>query len=169
MFRENGLALYADPRNAAELGRHNTLSGYLKEPFGPRACRRKGGRLRGAAGVHPAKPGKHAGADCDAHPHPRHDPCRHLPRLRTSFPAFDRASLQGRPEFRRVPADHLRRSGRYRRSRPFLQLRRGEGGAGAAATSRSWWNAAAARCASTCEDVDAGLAELARAMDAALQ
>ena len=31
MFRENGLALYADPRNAAELGRHNTLSGYLEE------------------------------------------------------------------------------------------------------------------------------------------
>src|SRR5665213_1425951 len=29
VFRENGLALYADPRNAAELGRHNTLTGYL--------------------------------------------------------------------------------------------------------------------------------------------
>ncbi len=34
MFRENGLALYADPRNAAELGRHKTLSGYLKSHFG---------------------------------------------------------------------------------------------------------------------------------------
>jgi transaldolase/glucose-6-phosphate isomerase len=34
MFHENGLALYADPRNAAELGRHNTLSGYLKSHFG---------------------------------------------------------------------------------------------------------------------------------------
>jgi len=33
MFRENGLALYADPRNAADLGRHNTLSGYLKSHF----------------------------------------------------------------------------------------------------------------------------------------
>ena len=33
MFRENGLALYADARNAAELGRHNTLSGYLKSHF----------------------------------------------------------------------------------------------------------------------------------------
>ena len=30
IFRENGLALYADPRNAAELGRHNTLQGYLR-------------------------------------------------------------------------------------------------------------------------------------------
>jgi transaldolase/glucose-6-phosphate isomerase len=34
VFRENGVALYADPRNAAELGRHNTLSGYLKSHFG---------------------------------------------------------------------------------------------------------------------------------------
>jgi transaldolase/glucose-6-phosphate isomerase len=34
LFRVNGLALYADPRNAADLGRHNTLSGYLKEHFG---------------------------------------------------------------------------------------------------------------------------------------
>ena len=34
VFRENGLALYADPRNAAELGRHNSLSGYLKSHFG---------------------------------------------------------------------------------------------------------------------------------------
>jgi transaldolase/glucose-6-phosphate isomerase len=33
VFRENGVALYADPRNAAELGRHNTLSGYLKSHF----------------------------------------------------------------------------------------------------------------------------------------
>jgi transaldolase/glucose-6-phosphate isomerase len=34
VFRENGLALYADPRNAAELGRQNTLIGYLKSHFG---------------------------------------------------------------------------------------------------------------------------------------
>jgi transaldolase/glucose-6-phosphate isomerase len=34
VFRENGLTLYADPRNAAELGRHNTLSDYLKSHFG---------------------------------------------------------------------------------------------------------------------------------------
>ena len=34
VFRENGVALYADPRNAAELGRHNTLPGYLKQHFG---------------------------------------------------------------------------------------------------------------------------------------
>jgi transaldolase/glucose-6-phosphate isomerase len=33
VFRENGIALYADPRNAAELGRHNTLNGYLKSHF----------------------------------------------------------------------------------------------------------------------------------------
>jgi transaldolase/glucose-6-phosphate isomerase len=34
VFRENGLALYADPGNASELGRHNTLTGYLKSHFG---------------------------------------------------------------------------------------------------------------------------------------
>jgi transaldolase / glucose-6-phosphate isomerase len=34
LFQENGIALYADPRNAAELGRHNTLTGYLKSHFG---------------------------------------------------------------------------------------------------------------------------------------
>lgn len=33
IFRENGVALYADARNASELGRHNTLSGYLKGHF----------------------------------------------------------------------------------------------------------------------------------------
>ena len=34
VFRENGLALYADPRNAAELGRQNTLPAWLKSHFG---------------------------------------------------------------------------------------------------------------------------------------
>jgi transaldolase/glucose-6-phosphate isomerase len=33
VFQTNGLALYADPRNAGELGRHNTLCGYLKSHF----------------------------------------------------------------------------------------------------------------------------------------
>ncbi|HVA15176.1 MAG TPA: bifunctional transaldolase/phosoglucose isomerase [Stellaceae bacterium] len=34
VFRENGLSLYADPHNAAALGRHNTLSAYLKSHLG---------------------------------------------------------------------------------------------------------------------------------------
>jgi transaldolase / glucose-6-phosphate isomerase len=34
VFRENGISLYADSRNAGELGRHNTLGGYLKSHFG---------------------------------------------------------------------------------------------------------------------------------------
>jgi transaldolase/glucose-6-phosphate isomerase len=33
VFRENGVALYADPRNAEALGRHNSLTGYLKSHF----------------------------------------------------------------------------------------------------------------------------------------
>ena len=43
MFRENGVALYADPRNAAELGRHNTLAGYLKSHFSRVQAGAKGG------------------------------------------------------------------------------------------------------------------------------
>jgi transaldolase / glucose-6-phosphate isomerase len=43
VFRENGMALYADPRNAAELGRHNTLAGYLKSHFGRVHAGGKGG------------------------------------------------------------------------------------------------------------------------------
>jgi len=34
VFRENGVAVYADARNASKLGEHNTLSGYLKGHFG---------------------------------------------------------------------------------------------------------------------------------------
>jgi transaldolase/glucose-6-phosphate isomerase len=34
LFRINGLALYADSRNAGEIGRHTTLSGYLRSHFG---------------------------------------------------------------------------------------------------------------------------------------
>lgn len=34
LFRANGLALYADPRNAADIGQHATLAGYLKCHFG---------------------------------------------------------------------------------------------------------------------------------------
>ena len=46
---------------------------------------------------------------------PRPQARRHLPRLRPALPAFDRPGLQGRPEYRRVPADHRRRR---RRSAP---------------------------------------------------
>jgi transaldolase/glucose-6-phosphate isomerase len=34
VFHERGVALYTDARNAGELGRHNTLGGYLKSHFG---------------------------------------------------------------------------------------------------------------------------------------
>jgi transaldolase/glucose-6-phosphate isomerase len=34
VFRQNGLALFTDPGNADHLGRHNTLTGYLKNHFG---------------------------------------------------------------------------------------------------------------------------------------
>ena len=34
VFRQDGVAVYADPRDADQLGRHNTLDGYLKSHFG---------------------------------------------------------------------------------------------------------------------------------------
>jgi len=34
VYQENGIALYADRRNSDQLGRHNTLDGYLKSHFG---------------------------------------------------------------------------------------------------------------------------------------
>ena len=34
VFQQDGVTLYADPRNAEQLGRHNTLDGYLKSHFG---------------------------------------------------------------------------------------------------------------------------------------
>jgi transaldolase/glucose-6-phosphate isomerase len=43
IFRENGVALYADPRNAAELGQHNTLTGYLRSHLGRAGSAAKGG------------------------------------------------------------------------------------------------------------------------------
>jgi transaldolase / glucose-6-phosphate isomerase len=43
IFREDGVAVYADPRNARELGRHNTLSGYLKSHLGRVHAGTKGG------------------------------------------------------------------------------------------------------------------------------
>ena len=51
-------------------------------------------------------PGRASGYPC---PDPRSQAHRHLPRLRAEIPSFDRAGLQGRPEHRRIPADHLRR------------------------------------------------------------
>ena len=97
MFRENGLALYADPRNAAELGRHNTLSGYLRNQFQLCARRDKSGRLCRAAGLHPARRGVYAGTDRDAHAYPRQNPRCHLPWLWASFPAFDGQAYKGGP------------------------------------------------------------------------
>ena len=129
VFRENGLALYADPRNAAELGRHNTLSGYLKSHFAGARRTKAGDYVALLAYIERNEAHTQALTGMRARIRDSNSRC-HLPRLRTALPAFDGAGLQGRPELRRVPADHLRRSSRYRGARPFLQLRRREGGAG---------------------------------------
>ena len=73
LFQEDGIALYADPRNAAELGRHNTLTGYLKSHFG-RVHAGASGRLRGAAGLHRTQQGAYAGADRHARAPARRTP-----------------------------------------------------------------------------------------------
>ena len=105
------------------------LTGYLKSHFGA-SCRRKSGDYV-ALLAYIERNEAHTQTLTAMRARIRDKtPCRHLPRLRAALPAFDRASLQGRAEFRRIPADHLRRPGRYRRARPFLQLWRGEGRAG---------------------------------------
>ena len=71
VFRENGLALYADPRNAAKLGRHNTLTELSEEPSCAGSCRRKVGRLRRTAGLCRAQRAAHSGLDRDARTHSR--------------------------------------------------------------------------------------------------
>ncbi len=66
LFRENGLALYADPRNAAALGRHNTLTGYLKGHF----TQVHTGDYVAPARLHRAQRVTHADVDLYAHAHP---------------------------------------------------------------------------------------------------
>jgi transaldolase/glucose-6-phosphate isomerase len=82
IFRENGLALYADPRNASELGRHNTLAGYLKSHFG-----------RVHARLYRAQRCPHRRAQHDAGRHSRSHPCGDLSGLWSAFPAFDGTGL----------------------------------------------------------------------------
>jgi transaldolase/glucose-6-phosphate isomerase len=43
LFQANGLVLYADPRNAAEIGRHKSIAGYLKSHFGRVQAGKKSG------------------------------------------------------------------------------------------------------------------------------
>ena len=91
-----------------ELGRHNTLAGYLASHFGRVHA---GDYVALLAYVERNAPHTRALHD-DARPHSRPRSRRHLPRLRPAVPAFHRAGLQGRAQHRRVPADHLRRRSR---------------------------------------------------------
>ncbi len=127
VFSEKGVALYADPRNANELGRHDTLAGYLKAHLG-RA--RAGDYVALLAYIQRS----------EAH-------TRALTAIRTRIrdrthaatclgfgPRFQHSTGQaykGGPNsgvFLQITCDDPSDS---RRPRPFLQLRRGEGGAGA--------------------------------------
>ena len=78
VFRENGLALYADPRNAAELGRHNTLTGYLMSHFGRVHAGAKSGDYVALLAYIERNEAHTQALDGDAHAHLRQDPCRYL-------------------------------------------------------------------------------------------
>ena len=109
LFEERGITLFADETNRKA----------LRRPAAARSSEHRSGRISRAL---------HAGDYCallayvernERHrdalqeiriDDPRSQARRHLPRLRAALPALDRAGLQGRPEHRRVPADHLRRS-----------------------------------------------------------
>ena len=71
VFRENGVALYADPRNAAELGRHNTLAGYLKSHFGRVHAGEKSGDYVALLAYIERNAAHMRALDRDAHAHPR--------------------------------------------------------------------------------------------------
>ena len=156
MFRENGLALYADPRNAAELGRHNTLSGYLRSHFQP-CTADKSGRLCRAAGLHPARRGAHTGStDAQANPRQTRAPPAWL---WASFPALTQA-YKGGPNsgvFLQTTCDDP-----VDMKCPHLQLRRCQGGASQRVTSTSRSNAVAARFASISKNVDTDSRRLLR-------
>ena len=152
----------ADPRNAAELGRHNTLSGYLKSHFGRAHGGRAGDYVALLAYIERDEAHtRGAAARCA-----RASATKPAPPPALGFgPRFLHSTGQaykGGPNsgvFLQItcddPADlacpaSTTASAWSRRRRP-------------AAISTCWPNAAAARCASISSDVDAGLAELGRA------
>jgi transaldolase/glucose-6-phosphate isomerase len=159
VFRENGLALYADPRNAAEFGQRNTLSGYLKSHLG---------RVHAGDYVALLAYIQRNEANTQALTAMRTRIRRHLPRLWTRFQHSTGQAYKGGPN-----------------SGVFLQITCDDpGDIDVPGHSYSFGVVKAAQARGDLEvlvergrralrvhlkNVDAGLAELARAMDAALQ
>ena len=128
-FEDDGIKLFADARMQAAARRRRRSTAILKAHFAPHRSR----RLCRLAGLYRAQRGAHRGVDTSCAPTIRD--AKHVAtvrRVRPALPALDRPGLQGRPEQRRVPADHLRRP---RRTSPVpgenYTLRHGQGGAGA--------------------------------------
>ena len=106
LFEETALRLFADEKNCEALGARRgyawrNISRRISLGCGPATIVRCSPMSNATSAI--------ADALQDIAPDgPRPQAGRDLPRLRAAFPPFDRAGLQGRPEHRRVPADHLR-------------------------------------------------------------
>ena len=118
-------------QRAGGQGRHRACADRRR----PRSARRRGGRAAGAARrpgaavlLRPAglrralAPVRRRGRGA-ARDHPRRHRCGHDLRLRTALPALDRATAQGRPADRALPAGHARRRAGARDPRRRLRLR----------------------------------------------
>ena len=125
-FEEDGISLFADQKNRSALGQARSLVGYLRAHL---ERLQAGDYCALLAYVERNKRHHDTLQDIRADG-PRPQAGRDLPRLRAALPAFDRPGLQGRPEHRRLPADHLRRCAtilRFRsRNTPSASSRRRE-------------------------------------------
>ncbi len=122
----DGVSLYADERNAAELssaGRRGHARGNAESA--PRPDRSR--RLRGAARIHRDDPRSRAGTDRDPADDQGSHASGHLRRLRAAFPALHRTGVQGRAQLGRLPPDHLRRRPRPAGAGAQVHLRCREG------------------------------------------
>ena len=131
IFSDGQIALFADEKNAAA---SRTSRGQQPQPrrLPGRTSRPPDGRgLLRTARVHRDERGERAGAAGHSRRRTRRPPCRHLRAVRAALPPLDGPGVQGRPEHRRLPADHLRRRARSCRSRSVLHVRGRQGRTGA--------------------------------------
>ena len=147
-YEGEGVRLFADAKNVAALQRvsgSGPVARRLSEGASRSPDRR---RLFRAAGLHRDERRQRSGAPAFPASRARPEARGHLPRLRAAVPPFDRPGLQGRPQQRRVPPDHVRRRARIcrclARSTPSASSRPPR----RAATFRCWPSAIVARSGS---------------------
>ncbi len=110
-FSEGDVKLFTDDKNAAALkqaaGSDATLVGYLRAHL----ARLHAGDYFAVLGYIQMNDAHESQLQSIRHAVRDKKRVATVPRLRAALPAFNGTSLQGRPEFRRVLADHLRRCG----------------------------------------------------------